>query len=72
MDCDLVVANIHYDIMRHLILSPAFLEKDYFILSGLLTSEAGKIKEVLMQMPVQIKEHRCLDGIWNTFLGQRA
>jgi ribosomal protein L11 methyltransferase len=69
MPCDLMVANIHYDVMRHIIAHPAFLEKPWFILSGLLNSEAAKVMAFLREQPVHIVERRCPDGIWNTILG---
>ncbi|WP_022667006.1 50S ribosomal protein L11 methyltransferase [Desulfospira joergensenii] len=72
LESDLLVANIHYDIMKILIQTPGFLEKRYFILSGLLNSEAKKILADLDPMPVRIVERRCPDGIWNTILGERA
>ena len=68
--CDLLVANIHYDIMRQMIELPALLEKKWFILSGLLNSEAKKVMESLSQKNVHIIERRCPDGIWNTILGK--
>ncbi len=69
--CDLLVANIHYDVMQHLIAHPAFLEKPWFILSGLLNSETRTVLAVLKDLPVHIIERRCPDGIWNTILGRR-
>ncbi|MCF8114041.1 MAG: 50S ribosomal protein L11 methyltransferase [Desulfotignum sp.] len=66
--CDLLVANIHYDIMQHLIAHPALMAKKYLILSGLLPSQARKVKKVLENRQVHILDHRCPDGIWNTFL----
>ncbi len=70
LPCDLLVANIHYDIMRHLIEHPSFLEKKYFILSGLLNSETTKVMASLAQKKVHVIERRCPDGIWNTLLGK--
>lgn len=69
--CDLLVANIHYDVMQHLIAHPAFPDKPWFILSGLLNSEARKVMDALKAKPVHVIEHRCPDGIWNTILGRR-
>ncbi len=68
--CDLLVANIHYDVMQHMIEQPSLLEKKYFILSGLLNSEAQKILDSLSKQDVRIIERRCLDGVWNTILGK--
>ena len=70
--CDLLVANIHYDVMRVMIESPFLLEKKWFILSGLLNSEARKILDSLSRKNVRIIERRCPDGIWNTILGAGA
>lgn len=70
--CDLMVANIHYDVMQHIIAHPGFLEKPWFILSGLLNSETRKVLAFLEDKPVHIIERRCPDGIWNTILGKRV
>jgi len=70
--CDLMVANIHYDVMQHMIESPFLLEKKWFILSGLLNSEARRVLTSLSYKKVHIVERRCPDGIWNTILGKRA
>ncbi len=66
---DLLVANIHYDIMKHLVENPFFLEKKYFILSGLLNSESRRIVDSLLKKNVHIIEKRCPDGVWNTIMG---
>lgn len=68
--CDLLVANIHYDVMRVMIENPLLLTKKWFILSGLLNSEARKVMTSLSEKNVHILERRCPDGIWNTLLGK--
>ncbi len=70
LPCDLLVANIHYDVMQHMIESPSLLDKKWFILSGLLNSEAKKVLDSLAHKNVHIIERRCPDGVWNTILGQ--
>lgn len=67
---ELVIANIHYDVMRHLIDTEGFLEKKRFILSGLLRSEARDIAESLARHPVKILKQWTHDGIWHTFYGK--
>lgn len=69
---DLLIANIHYDIMRQLIQSPGFLTKKRFILSGLMRSEAGAVRDFLYTEPVKILREWSGDGIWHTFLGTTA
>jgi len=67
---DLVIANIHYDVMRHLINAEGFVEKKRFILSGLLRSEAKDVADRLVRHPVQILKQWTRDGIWHTFYGK--
>jgi ribosomal protein L11 methyltransferase len=67
---DLVIANIHYDVMKNLIIRPEFLQKKWFILSGLLRSEAAKVEGELSRQPVTIMKKWVRNGIWYTFLGR--
>jgi ribosomal protein L11 methyltransferase len=71
IDCkaDAVMANIHYDVMRQLIDSPGFLNKKWFILSGLLRSEARRIEARLSYHSANIMEKMVRDGVWHTFFG---
>ena len=66
---DLLVANIHYAVMKELLDSPGFLKQKWFILSGLLNSEAEKVHARLKCLPVSLLKHENRNGIWNTFLG---
>ena len=67
---DLLIANIHYDVMRHLINAKGFLDKKRFILSGLMRSEAKDIADSLARHPVKILKQWTRDGIWHTFYGK--
>lgn len=64
---DLVVANIHYDIMKEIVISEGFLGKREAILSGLMTTEAQRIEERLLCQGRQITRYHSADGIWHTF-----
>ena len=66
---DLVVSNIHYDVMRRLVRTTGFLRKKRFILSGLMRSEAAHIEILLNGLPVRIIRRWNQDGIWTTFYG---
>jgi len=66
---DLLIANIHYDIMKNIIRSDGFLKQKWFILSGLLASEAEKVHSYLADQPVHILQKWNQNGIWHTFLG---
>ena len=67
---DLVVSNIHYDVMKNLIVTSGFLKKKCFILSGLMRSEAARIESTLADLPVEIIRRWDQDGIWHTFYGE--
>ncbi|MCX5883366.1 MAG: 50S ribosomal protein L11 methyltransferase [Deltaproteobacteria bacterium] len=68
---DLLIANIHYDVMKRLVCSGGFLKKSIFILSGLLRSEAMDIENRLKKLPVRILNKWVRDGIWYTYWGIR-
>ncbi len=66
---DLLIANIHHDVMRRLIGTSGFLAKKRFILSGLMRGEAKHITERLQTLPVKILKQWTPDGIWHTIYG---
>jgi len=66
---DLLIANIHYDVMKELVRTEGFLKQKWFILSGLLRSEAEKISAFLSTQPVLILKRWNRDNIWHTLLG---
>ena len=67
---DLVIANIHYDVMQYLINSSGFLAKKQFILSGLMRGEAQDIVGRLDRLPVKVLQQWVQDGIWHTLYGK--
>ena len=67
---DLLMANIHYDVMKDLIDSHGLYNKKWFILSGLLRSQARDVVHRLTGKPVEILKKWESDGIWHTFLGK--
>ncbi len=67
---DLVIANIHYDVMRRVVNDSSFLAKKRFIFSGLLRSEARDIASILERHPVRILKQWTNEGIWYTFYGR--
>jgi ribosomal protein L11 methyltransferase len=66
---DLLIANIHYDVMKKLIESEGFFKKKWFILSGLLRSQAKHIADQLQRPGVKILKRWDRDGIWHTYFG---
>ncbi len=72
MDCpaDLLIANIHYDVMQKLICTKGFSTPKRFILSGLLRSEAKQVRIELERLPAKILKSWTHEGIWHTFYGK--
>ncbi len=69
---DLLVANIHFDIMKNIIRTEGFLRQKWFILSGLLKTETKKVEDYLASQPVHILQKWSDDGTWHTLLGITA
>jgi ribosomal protein L11 methyltransferase len=67
---NLLIANIHYDVMQNLINTGGFLAKKRFILSGLMRSEAKHIASTLQRQPVKLVKQWTPDGIWHTIYGE--
>ena len=64
---DLMVANIHYDVMQHLLTAQNLQAKRHVVLSGLLRSEAREVAFRLADLPVEVQQRWARDGIWHTF-----
>jgi ribosomal protein L11 methyltransferase len=67
---DLVIANIHFDVVSKLIAHDGFLKKKYFILSGLMRSQASDISAQLSRYPVEIMYEWDHDMVWRTVMGK--
>jgi ribosomal protein L11 methyltransferase len=67
---DLMVSNIHFDVMQRLLTAGALSKTKWFILSGLLRSQAKEVTTLLERQPTQILQTWERDGIWHTFFGK--
>lgn len=67
---DLLIANIHYEVIKKLIRAESFASKKRFILSGLLRSEAKQVRIELERLSVKIIKSWTHEGIWHTFYGE--
>ena len=72
LSCDLMVSNIHYDIMRYIVAAPGFKVMKQFVVSGLLRSQANRIESQLRHTGARILQKWERDGIWYTFHGENA
>lgn len=69
LSCDLMVSNIHHEVMRQLVESPGFQHPKYFILSGLLRSQAKEIVSCLKRRSAVIVDQWEQDTVWHTIYG---
>jgi len=67
---DLVMANIHYDVMKRVLRSGILSRNSYFILSGLFRSQAKTIAETAILRRADIIKTWNKDGIWHTVFGR--
>ncbi len=67
---DLLLANLHFAVLRDLIAEKAFYEKSWVILSGLLRSEYGQIKDRLSLSGFNLLKEWESDQTWFTLVGR--
>lgn len=65
---DLVVANIHYEVLKDLVESKGFRQKPWLILSGLMRSQGRDIKARLEHRGLKIVREWDGEGMWATML----
>ncbi len=68
---DLLAANIHAAVMKDILARPGIIRKKALILSGLLRSQVGEIRDMLKSLPFRIENTWDRDGTWFTFLAKR-
>jgi ribosomal protein L11 methyltransferase len=66
---DLLVANLHDDVLGYLLGAPGFLSQKRFVLSGLLRSPAREVRHRLGRLPVRLLREWSCEGIWHTYYG---
>jgi len=71
---DLVVANIHYEVLKDLVEREKFRERPWLIISGLMRSQGKDIKGTLERHGLTIVREWDGEGTWTTMLvsGQNA
>jgi ribosomal protein L11 methyltransferase len=65
---DLVVANIHYDVLTRLVDQPEFQGRPWYILSGLLRSQARDIEARLPAHRLKVERRWDYEATWYTML----
>ncbi len=67
-EADLMIANIHMEVVERLIAADGFSGKHRVILSGLMRSQANKVEYLLSKKGARIVQKWSSSGTWTTFL----
>jgi ribosomal protein L11 methyltransferase len=67
---NLMISNIHYDVMKRLLCQGCPLPTKYVILSGLLRSQATHVETLLQRASIRILKKWDSQGIWHSYLGR--
>ena len=65
---DLVVANLHHTVIVKLLNRPGFLEKSWYVISGLLRSQVREIRYQLSERGLHVTREWEQEGTWYTLL----
>ena len=63
---DLVLANIHYEVIRPLLEREPFLNRRWIVFSGLMRTQARSLKDHLRGMRMEIVREWDRDAVWHT------
>ena len=69
---DLMVANIHYEVIRTLMEQKKFIGNQWFIISGLMRSQARDFKERILKYGLTVLKEWDHEMTWYTFLGRKG
>ncbi len=67
---DLVIANLHGEAMLRMMEASGFRRKRWFILSGLMRSDAKEVRRRLSVLGIGIREEWARDGVWHTYYAE--
>ena len=67
-EADLLIANIHFDVIKLMFFIKGFLDKDYYIFSGLMRSQAGDLRELIKNNGMNIMKEWEYEMTWYTIL----
>jgi ribosomal protein L11 methyltransferase len=67
---DLVLANLHHNVLLKLLGTAGFLEKRWYVLSGLLRSQVREIRDQLRERELHVTREWEQEGTWYTLLAK--
>ena len=69
---DLLIANIHFDVIKMMFAIKGFPDKDYYIFSGLMRSQAGDLRDLINSTGMNIVKEWDHEMTWYTILAGRT
>jgi ribosomal protein L11 methyltransferase len=72
LQTDLVIANIHYEVIKRLLLCQGFFNQKWFILSGLFCNQVRDVVYKLAQRSVRVIKIWKHDRVWHTLFGGKC
>lgn len=70
-EADLLIANIHFEVIKLMFAKKGFLDKKYYIFSGLMRSQAGELRELIINNGMYIMKEWDHEMTWYTILVSR-
>jgi ribosomal protein L11 methyltransferase len=67
-ETDLLIANIHFDVIKMMFAQKGFLDKNYYIFSGLMRSQAGDLRELIKKNGMNTVKEWEYEMTWYTIL----
>ena len=67
-EADLLIANIHFDVIKMMFSNKGFLDKDYYIFSGLMRTQAGDLRDLIKNNGMNIMKEWEYEMTWYTIL----
>jgi len=71
-DADLLVANIHYEVIRKILKNKGFRDRNWFIISGLMRSQVQEVKWQMEKYDLQVIHEWDNDMTWYTILAENG
>ena len=71
-DADLLLANIHFEVIRKILGNKGFRERPWFIISGLMRSQVQEVKWKMEKYDLQVIHEWDNDMTWYTILAQNG
>ena len=71
-EADLVVANIHYEVIQKILGNKGFRERGWFIISGLMRSQVQEVKWQMEKYDLQVIHEWDNDMTWYTILAENS